>query len=69
MGIDMRGFRVIYKNVIYNAINIMPFLGNTPNQAQEPEKLEVWVLNADGVVTILRDNITAFQFVRIVEEK
>jgi len=73
MGIDMRGFKVVYKERVYNALNMNWEWGDVPPdiEAQEkgiakPKFLTVVTLNEDGEVLMLHDEAYMFQFLRTV---
>lgn len=71
MGIDMRGFKVIYKERVYNALNMNWEWNEDPEQeARErgmatPKFLTVIILNEDGEIRLLHDETFMFQFIRI----
>lgn len=73
MGIDMRGFKVVYKERVYNALNMNWQWGrDTPPEIEAEEKgiakpkfLTVVTLNEDGEVILLHDEACMFQFLRI----
>ena len=71
MGIDMRGFKVVYKERVYNALNMCWRYNDTPPEIEAEEKgiakpkfLTV-TLNEDGEVILLHDEACMFQFLRI----
>ena len=69
MGTDMRGFKVVYKERVYNALEMVcSFEGEARKETgeSEPKFLTVLVLNEDGNVKILEDKAFMFQFIRIV---
>lgn len=69
MGTDMRGFKVVYKERVYNAIEMLcTFEGEAKKQPgeSEPKFLAVLVLNEDGNIKMLEDEAFMFQFIRIV---
>ena len=72
MGIDMRGFKVVYKERLYNALNMCWRYNDTPPEIEAEEKgiakpkfLTVVTLNEDGEVILLHDEACMFQFLRI----
>lgn len=72
MGIDMRGFKVVYKERVYNALNMCWRYNDTPPEIEAEEKgivklkfLTVVTLNEDGEVILLHDEACMFQFLRI----
>lgn len=71
MGIDMRGFKVVYKERVYNALNMSWEWGERPEDdavekgMAKPKFLSVIVLNEDGEVRLLHDETFMFQFIRI----
>lgn len=72
MGIDMRGFKVVYKERVYNALNMDWRWDNTPPEIEAEEKgiakpkfLTVITLNEGGEVIVLHDESCMFQFLRI----
>lgn len=70
MGIDMRGYKVVYKERVYNALNMeWEWDDNPQDEEQEeeigkPEFLTVVVINEDNEVRLLHDKTFMFQFVR-----
>ena len=69
MGTDMRGFKVVYKERVYNALEMVcSFEGEVRKETgeSEPKFLTVLVLNEDGNVKMLEDEAFMFQFMRIV---
>lgn len=69
MGTDMRGFKVVYKERVYNALEMVcGFEDETRKETGEsaPKFLTVLVLNEDGNVKMLEDEAFMFQFIRIV---
>ena len=69
MGIDMRGFKVVYKERVYNALNMCWRYNDTPPEIEAEEKgiakpkfLTVVTLNEDGEVILLHDEACMFQF-------
>ena len=72
MGIDMRGFKVVYKERVYNALDMCWRYNDTPPEIEAEEKgiakpkfLTVVTLNEDGEVIFLHDEACMFQFLRI----
>ena len=71
MGIDMRGFKVVYKERVYNALNMIWDWGEHPednarkNGIVKPKFLTVVTLNEDGEVIAIYDEAFMFQFIRI----
>lgn len=72
MGIDMRGFKVVYKERVYNALNMCWRYNDTTPEIEAEEKgiaklkfLTVVTLNEDGEVILLHDEACMFQFLRI----
>lgn len=72
MGIDMRGFKVVYKERVYNALNMCWRYNDTPPEIEaekkgiaKPKFLTVVTLNEDGEVILLHDEACMFQFLRI----
>ena len=69
MGTDMRGFKVVYKERVYNALEMVCEFGEEARKEpgeSEPKFLMVLVLNEDGNVKMLEDEAFMFQFMRIV---
>ena len=69
MGTDMRGFKVVYKERVYNALEMVCEFGEEARKEtgeSEPKFLTVLVLNEDGNVKMLEDEAFMFQFMRIV---
>lgn len=67
MGIDLKGFRAVYKNELYNAVCAIPeFYGAIHDGIQQPTKLELWVISMDGIITMIRDDFSEFQFIKTV---
>lgn len=70
MEIDMRGFKVIYKERVYNTLRASWEWGEPETDAIEkgmgtPKFLTVIILNEDGEVRLLHDETFMFQFTRI----
>lgn len=72
-GIDMKGFKVVYKDRVYNALDMRM---DWKDEDQLPKKddtgtlpgptwLDVVVLNEDGQPCVIRDEAYMFQFLRI----
>ena len=69
MGIDMNGYKVIYRNEVYNCINIALDLSGTAETGfAKPKFLEVIVINKDNLITIIRDEAWTFQFVKDIQK-
>lgn len=71
MGIDMRGFKVVYKERVYNALNMnIVFEGIEEDETgiAKPKFLDVVIINEDGNVCIIHDEIFMFQFIRITQQ-
>ncbi len=69
MGTDMRGFKVVYKERVYNALEMVCEFEEKARREtgeSEPKLLMVLVLNEDGNVKMLEDEAFMFQFMRIV---
>lgn len=71
IGIDMRGFKVIYKERVYNALGIVEWESKMPpdidvreNGIAKPKDLTVAVINEDGEVLMIYDEAFMFQFIR-----
>lgn len=70
MEIDMRGFKVVYKERVYNTLHMSWEWGKAEADAIEngmgiPRFLTVTVLNEDGEIRLLHDETFMFQFIRI----
>lgn len=75
MGIDMRGFKVVYKERVYNAINMNWGWKDCPPDIAAEEKgiamptyLDVVIIDEDGMVKMIHDEAFMFQFLRIAEK-
>lgn len=66
MGLDMKDFKVVYGNQAFNVINVMPVFGGAPLREGfcKPEELEVWYINENGELELIRDKASKFRFVR-----
>lgn len=65
MGFDVKGFKVIYKDIVYRAINFQQTFGEQTNEGdsiRKPKFLDVVVINEDGNVMFLNDEAWMFQF-------
>lgn len=75
-GIDMRGYKVVYKDRVYNALEMhMDWSMEEPGPKEAdtgimpaPTWLDVLVLNEDGQPRIIHDETFMFQFLRIMEK-
>lgn len=66
---QMNGWKVIYKGIIYRPINIMPALServdvNDATNLYEPSVIEMWVVDDRGRLVMVRDRANMFQFVK-----
>lgn len=75
MGIDMRGFKVVYKERVYNAVNMNWNWKDCPPDIEAREKgvampdfLDVLIIDEDGAVKLIHDEAFMFQFLRITEK-
>lgn len=71
MDADLSRFKVLYKERIWNAIALRfaEFSTDDPfveSGAARPKFLELWAINSDGQLVLLRDEAWMFQFVPIV---
>lgn len=58
MGIDMSAFKMIYKDKVYNCLNIMPSWTD-----DKVGQLEIFYINEDNRVTFIIDDVSKFQFI------
>lgn len=71
MGIDIRGYKVIYKDRVYNALNMAWEWDDRPeeeareNGVATPKTLTVIVVNEDNEIRLLNDETFMFKFIRI----
>lgn len=71
MGIDMRGFKVIYKERVYNTLNMNWEWGENPEAEArkkgmaKPKFLTVVILNENGEVRLVHDETSMFRFIKI----
>ena len=68
MGIDMSNYKMIYKDQVFNVINIMMTTEFLSNIAEEQEvkvtNIEATYIDENGEIKIIRDEATMFKFVR-----
>lgn len=58
MGVDMSNYKMIYENKVYNCVSMM-FLFNE----NRIEELEVIYINEDSRVSLIKDDVSKFQFI------
>lgn len=67
MFIDIKGFKVIYQDIVYKGLHMMMDFGEKASEQEFPRKpkfLEVVVIDSDGQPLILRDETFMFQLIR-----
>lgn len=70
MGFDMRGFKMIYKERVYNIVWAEAIFTDKKYGEigmQKPEFIEIFIVNEDGELCVLYDKATEFQFIRITQ--
>ncbi|MSU01914.1 hypothetical protein [Tissierella pigra] len=58
MGIDMTGYKMIYKDTVYNCLSIAIFW-----KENKITELDAFYLNEENRVATLRDDVNEFQFI------
>lgn len=66
MPVDMKGFKMIYNDRVYNVLHIMIDFETCKegDESPQPKFIEAIYLNEDGEVKTVRDEAWCFQFVR-----
>ncbi len=66
MGIDMSNYMMIYKERVYNVINIMPTLEVNDREVgtKKVKMIDAATINEDGELVIINDEAWMFKFVR-----
>lgn len=65
MGIDMSNYKVVYKDKVWNCININPIIDTSNREDINVGELQVLVLDEKNKIKIIRDNGDEFQFLKI----
>lgn len=66
MPIDLRGYKVVYKNIIYNVVQAEIYfdaLEPSEGRINYPETLRVCIIDSDARLATLIDKNTEFQFI------
>jgi hypothetical protein len=64
MGISMVGYKMIYKNVIYNLISMMLcFTYDKESQSNTLTDIEVVYIDENNRVVMAKDKVEEFQFI------
>lgn len=63
MGIDMSGFKMIYKDQVFNVLSASPFVEYEEGNVKL-KHVEVIYINEDGKLNIVQDEIDCFRFLR-----
>lgn len=58
MGIDMTGYKMIYQDIVYKCLSIMPFWVDG-----KITELDVFYIDGDSRVAFIKDKASNFQFV------
>ncbi len=66
MGIDMSNYMMIYKERVYNVINIMPTFKSDDREAgtKKAKMIDAATINEDGELVMINDEAWMFKFVR-----
>ena len=66
MGIDMSNYKMIYKDQVFNVINIMPTFGSPTETSviQKPHFIDALAIDEDGELKMFHDEAFMFKFVR-----
>lgn len=66
MGIDMNNYKMIYKDQVFNVVNIIPNCVFDPenNGVQKIERIEATIIDENGELNIISDEASEFKFVR-----
>lgn len=66
MPINVEEYKVIYHDVVYNPLSVMPIFKPTEDYSR-PEKIqfiEMFYINEDGELRFINDEAWCFKFVR-----
>ena len=63
MGIDMTGFKMIYKDQIYNCLAMFHCSECCDDNKPKIVYLEVTFINLENRVELVRDDVSMFQFI------
>lgn len=61
--IDIRGYKVIFRNETYDAISITLL-----NVMSNGDYFDIFAINSDGRMTALHGHASDFKFVRIIDD-
>lgn len=68
MGIDMSNYKMIYKDHVYNIVNIIPCFENISNgvgdNAVKISQIDAWYIDEDGKLKMVQDKADNFSFIR-----
>lgn len=66
MGIDMSNFKMIYKDQVFNVININPVFGEGKGDSgiEKPKFINAMCIDENGEIIIIDDEAWMFKFVR-----
>lgn len=65
MGIDMSSYKMIYKDIVFSVVTVMPFMeSETVDSPLKVKRIEVIFVNEDGELGVIEDERSAFKFVR-----
>ena len=71
MQIDLKGFKVIYDNKVYNTIAVNNIVFDDEydpdNHFDKPDTICVWIIDEDNKLVLIHDKADRFQFVRSIE--
>lgn len=66
MGIDMSNYKMIYEDIVYNVVGVIPTIdfNGENNGIKKIKFIEATVINEDGELAIIYDEAMMFKFVR-----
>ena len=66
MGIDMSNYMMIYKERVFNVINIMPSFEPCDREVgtRKAKMIDAATINEDGELVVINDEAWMFKFVR-----
>lgn len=65
MPIDMSNYKMIYKDLVFNVVGIMPIVNfNSKNNEEKLENIEAFFINENGQLERINDKASEFRFVR-----
>lgn len=68
MGVDLTGYKVLYKNHVYQALKVdLMNINGKPEEVgiMKPEFLNVTVIDGNGEIRVLQDEAESFNFSKV----